>query len=782
MLTSLSLGSVALTPAFAGDVTEYTADVAHDVAQVTVAATAAPGVATTITPADADSRKPGHQVDLPVPAHGDHSTMTAIAVAVRSADNKLNSYTITVNRAAAGWFDRVPGRDIDNLGRHLNGWPSGIWSDGDTMWIADIIVEKVFAYRLATGARRPNKDINNLGVHGNEAPAAMWSDGTTLWIVDILTHKVYAYDLASKAHHAGKDIENSHLAGYQRPRGFWSDGTTAWIADYVYDDVHAYDLDSKARRADRDITTLAAAGNRYMYAMWSDGLTLWVVDRQDVKIYAYDLATGERHREMEFNTLRAAGNDHPTGMWSDGTTMWVADSHDNKVYAYNMPVNSLLESFELTGANLKFSSNRREFALRAPSTLTTTTVLAAAASSDAEVAISPADADDQAEGHQVDLSAGDNTITVTVTNGTATTTYTAVVTQVAAATLSDDASLSALSLSGVDIGAFSSSVTSYEADISGTTETITVTPTTTDDHALVAIRPPDADTLTDGHQISLVDGKNTIKIVVESADGTATQTYAVTLNRPSTEVFGRNILKDITSLEQSGNDFATGIWSDGTTVWLADHVDDKVYAYELATGARQADADLDTLDAGNGTPSGMWSDGTTLWIVNYWNGHIYAYDLTSGERQTNREIFGLNAAGNGDPYGLWSDGDTMWVSDYIDDKIYAYDTETGRHVPSKDIDALTEAGSYSVRGIWSDGDTMWAVDRWADKVFAFDVASGAHKPELSFKARYETPHRSGTRQPRGIWSDGTTMWVVDHVADTAYAYNMQAAEDSPGTE
>ena len=45
-------------------------------------------------------------------------------------------------------------------------------------------------------------------------------------------------------------------------------------------------------------------------------------------------------------------------------------------------------------------------------------------------------------------------------------------------------------------------------------------------------------------------------------------------------------------------------------MWVADDLDDKIYAYDLASKARDASKDFDTLaDAGNDNPTGIWSDG-----------------------------------------------------------------------------------------------------------------------------------------------------------------------------
>ena len=48
---------------------------------------------------------------------------------------------------------------------------------------------------------------------------------------------------------------------------------------------------------------------------------------------------------------------------------------------------------------------------------------------------------------------------------------------------------------------------------------------------------------------------------------------------------------------------------------MSDDADDRVYAYNLATKARDSSKDIDTLNAaGNTTPNGIWSDGTTMWV------------------------------------------------------------------------------------------------------------------------------------------------------------------------
>ena len=239
--------------------------------------------------------------------------------------------------APSNAFTRNPAADFDTLEAAGNTWPQGIWSDGETMWVADFFDEKIYAYDLATKARVPGKDFDTLKAAGNTWPQGIWSDGTTMWVVDYLEEKIYAYDLATKARVPGKDFDTLKASGNTWPQGIWSDGTTMWAADFIEEKIYAYDLATKARVPGKDFDTLKASGNWIPRGIWSDGTTMWVADSNYDKVYAYDMATKARVPAREFNTLDAAGNWIPRGIWSDGATMWAADSQDAKIYSYLMP-------------------------------------------------------------------------------------------------------------------------------------------------------------------------------------------------------------------------------------------------------------------------------------------------------------------------------------------------------------------------------------------------------------------------------------------------------------
>ena len=117
-------------------------------------------------------------------------------------------------------------------------------------------------------------------------------------------------------------------------------------------------------------------------------------------------------------------------------------------------------------------------------------------------------------------------------------------------------------------------------------------------------------------------------------------------NEVGADFINRPAQRDIDTLAAAGNDEPYGPWSDGTTMWVTDWVDEKLYAYVLATGERDADKDFDTLAAaGNTIPQGIWSDGVTMWVADNSDNKLFAYTLATG-------VTGLRK-GHRHPGGRW---------------------------------------------------------------------------------------------------------------------------------
>ena len=94
----------------------------------------------------------------------------------------------------------------------------------------------------------------------------------------------------------------------------------------------------------------------------------------------------------------------------------------------------------------------------------------------------------------------------------------------------------------------------------------------------------------------------------------------------------------------------------------------------MTGGVRQPDDDI-TLASSNSLPKGIWSNSSTLWVANgnIDNPKLYAYNLADGSRTAAKDFNTPDAAGvSRCPLELWSDGRTMWVSDLENAKVYAF--------------------------------------------------------------------------------------------------------------
>ena len=468
---------------------------------------------------------------------------------------------------------------------------ANMWSDGTTLWVAmaDSGNAKIYAYNMSDKTRDKSKDFDTLSAANNTNPQGIWSDGTTMWVADDADNNIYAYNMETKEY-VSIDIEVDGDGVEVDEEGFDDDGNKITTT-------------TTKHPSDFDLTNAGTSPR----GIWSDGTTMWVADAADSKIYAYNMDTAEGTTRVsvdvpdengavdgngeiivtttypsDFDTLSAAGNTSPRGMWSDGTTMWVADAGNN-IYAYKIEDKSY-------SANLSFSIN-------------------------------------------------------------------------------------------------------------------------------------------------------------SSSSG--------------------------------------GIWSDGTTMWVGGT--NKLFAYTISTdenaestGERNPSKDFNTpFERGDVSPTALWSDGTTMWVADYNdtdNGTIYAYGMDSRRRDPAKDFGSLHNK-NDNPSGLWSNGETMWVADNADAKIYAYRmtfSDDGYYLstprdPLKDIDTLINAGNANPTGIWSTGPTMWVADSVDAKIYAYKRYNGERDEEKDFN----TLKGAGNTSPTNMWSDKITLWVLDSVDAKIYAYNIK---------
>ena len=341
---------------------------------------------------------------------------------------------------------------------------------------------------------------------------------------------------------------------------------------------------------------------------------------------------------------------------------------------------------------------------------------------------------------------------------------------------SNDATLSALTVSPTDIIGFASDTTDYHVGVANSVTHVTITATANDANATISIGGTDVTSGT-GHQVTLSEGLNTVTITVTAEDTNTEEVYTIHIGRGVTAAFGWKATDDFNSLGFTGHGFfifPLGLWSNGKTLWVVE-LGTRAYAYNLDTKARDVSEDfVHDLGVLPYLAEDIWSDGTTMWVVSA-DDKIFAYNMQTSTPNPGQDFNTLAAAGNRDAVGIWSDGETMWVSDNVDKRLYAYDFATKLRNSEKDIPVAEVAYPSD---IWSDGATMWVVDAGigTDTIYAYDLATGARLTDQDF----DTLRAGGQVSPQGIWSDGATMWVTEGYDDEGkiYSYNMPPSRNT----
>ena len=327
------------------------------------------------------------------------------------------------------------------------------------------------------------RDIEELD-SGHSRPTGLWSNGATLWLAengDGAADAVYPYDLASgeRVEEREFELDDGNLA----PRGLWSDRATMWVSDSGQEKLFAHDLATGERLPDSDL--VLHPDNDDPRGIWSDGATMWVLDGTADALFGYDLASGELLGEYALDST----NDDLHGVWSDGVTVWVSNHDPKRLFAYRLPMPGGLAAEDAAAIPLERVRDEEFTELRRAGNNSPRGLW-----SDGDV-MYVADASD---GKVYSYNMPD----------------------------AIDARLASLTLSGVDIGEFSSSQTEYEGTPDESATQTTVMAAAMQQGADVAIDPTDAAEEADGHQIALQDLAE-ISVTVTSADGTREKTYRV---------------------------------------------------------------------------------------------------------------------------------------------------------------------------------------------------------------------------------------------------------------
>ena len=711
-----------------------------------------------------------------------------VMAASDNVDGKIYVYDVSTRR-------RLSNLEFSLSGSNDHG--KGLWSDGDTLWVVDHGDDKVYAYYWRGnnhGDRRPGKDFN-LGAK-NGRGAGLWSDGATIWVSDDEDGAVYAYSLASTrlgTRQSLLDLIDLGDHGNTSAKGVWSDGSAMLVSDEADNGIYTYTVPtaltlSSLSLSDIDIGMFDAEQSSYTANIGSDGassttVTAVATDSSNVgvSISPGDADTVTSGHQVSIQT----GSQTIEITVTDNTNSALTRTY--RVIVVKLAPANLSNDAELSALSLgsdvdfgTFDAAVTEYEAVVPASVSQVTVAPTTSDANAITMITPTDADTGATGHQVDLGFGTNRISVNVdsTDGTADKTYVVAVTR---AVILSELQLLDQSGNSLTMTEFSPTVRNYQAFAGSSVTSVTLNAAAPGTGNTVTYSKTDENTVDSGIQFSMTPQLNRVTVTITWTDGTDTESadYMLRIFRSSADAFRREYTREIDGIEAHGNNLARGIWSDGTTLWIVqDNSDDehnasKLFAYVISTGARDATKDIELPDANVGSPRDIWADGTDIYVTDAVEDKVHAYNLSTKQAVTSKDVnLRPDIRYNASPWGIWSDSSIVWVVDNSTGYILARNAADNVRIPDRDIEKVVDGEDFATHAVWGDGATLWALGTTGNAleygIYAFDLVTGERREDLDFTGVYNF----GIRSPRGIWSDGSTMYVSDTDKNMVFAFNM----------
>ena len=126
--------------------------------------------------------------------------------------------------------DRRSGREFNTVsssGPYFYN-PRGLWSDNETFWVANWYADagsRIHAFKTSDKSRDSGKDFTV----SHEDIAGIWSDGNSMWVAEEDGNRVYGYRMSDMGRDSDRDFRLS--SGNVKARGMWSDGAVVYLSD-----------------------------------------------------------------------------------------------------------------------------------------------------------------------------------------------------------------------------------------------------------------------------------------------------------------------------------------------------------------------------------------------------------------------------------------------------------------------------------------------------------------------------------------------------------------------
>ena len=260
-----------------------------------------------------------------------------------------------------------------------------------------------------------------------------------------------------------------------------------------------------------------------------------------------------------------------------------------------------------------------------------------------------------------------------------------------------------------------------------------------------------------------------------------------------------------------------GVYSDGTKLFVADTLNNRVLIYNTIPTANNASADVvigqpdmtsgDINNGGIGAntfyyPGQVYSDGTKLFVVDAFNNRVLIYNTIPTANNASADVVvgqpdmtssGANNGGIGAntlslPFGVYSDGTKLFVMDNSNSRVLIYNTIPTANNTSADVvigqanmtSAANGIGANRLNypgGVFADGTRIYMADTGSSRALIY---SGSHTSTLTSSIydagtsytwgplTYTATEPTNTDITFEVSTDGGTIWeaVTDYTTQT----------------
>ncbi len=238
------------------------------------------------------------------------------------------------------------GANVDGTGTAARfNSPRGVWSDGQSLYVADSFNYTIRKIVIATGA--VTTIAGQAGTSGStdatgtaatfNIPNGIWGDGVNLYISEGGGNRIRKLNLSTLAVTTVAGGTSGYVdatgtnARFAQPYGVWGDGTNLYIADNGNQKIRKMDLGTTV------VTTVSATALPSPFGLWGDGLNLYIADSYTVDSLsiASNGISSVAGLSGSYGSSDGLGTQAlffgPTGVWGDGTSVYVTDQFNHTV-------------------------------------------------------------------------------------------------------------------------------------------------------------------------------------------------------------------------------------------------------------------------------------------------------------------------------------------------------------------------------------------------------------------------------------------------------------------